>query len=95
MKGGILHNMQKNDVISLDYISWDEKLWKKYLKSLKRTYRWVTSERMGELRISGEQQNSEFQIQVIVKSALSDLLDRYRPIVVEVSMGNVLAIISV
>ncbi len=85
MKGGILHNMQKNDVISLDYISWDEKLWKKYLKSLKRTYRWVTSERMGELRISGEQQNSEFQIQVIVKSALSDLLDRYRPIVVEVS----------
>lgn len=72
--------MQKNDVINLDYISWDEKLWKKYLKSLKRTYRWVTSDRMGELRLSEDQQNSEFQIQVIVKSALSEFMDRYQPI---------------
>lgn len=72
--------MQKNDVINLDYISWDEKLWKKYLKSLKRTYRWVTSDRMGELRLSEDQQNSEFQIQVIVKSALSEFMDRYQPV---------------
>lgn len=72
--------MQKNNVINLDYISWDEKLWKKYLKSLKRTYRWVTSDRMGELRLSEDQQNSEFQIQVIVKSALSEFMDRYQPI---------------
>ncbi len=80
-----MDKIQKYYDINLEFIFWDEKLWKKYLKKLKRIYRRFESDQMGRLRLWMDQQNmSEYQIQVMAKSILSEILDRYRPIKVTV-----------
>ena len=67
--------------MNFDYILWDEKLWKKYLKKLKRVHRKFESDRMGQIRLWDDKQDSnEYQMQVVAKSVLSELLDGYMPI---------------
>lgn len=81
-----MDKMQEYYEINLDLIFWDEKLWKKYLKKLKQRYRLFEPGKMGQLKIWSNQQDiGKFQIQVIVNSVLSEVLDRYRPIHAEVS----------
>ncbi len=80
---------QQTYSIHLDKILWDEKLWKKYLKRLKKEYRYFKSDEIGHLQLwSDNQYITEYQMQVLTGSVLSETLDHVRPLCVHVSGEN-------
>lgn len=87
---------QQTYSIHFDTVQWDEKLWKKYVKRLKKEYRHFASDRIGHITLwSDNQYLSLYQMQVLTKSVLSETLDRYRPIRVEITGEKIARVLPI
>lgn len=67
-------------IMDLRHIDWDEKLWERFVRRIKKKVYLSDCEEMGVLSIQNLRNRSAFDTQVLVKGFLSDYLDKYRPI---------------
>ncbi len=74
------------DILEIDlrHIGWEDRLWKKFLRKIKKPYGKIEEIQKGVLKYHYKNSRiTEFQIRVFVSTFLSDFLDKERPLVLE------------
>lgn len=67
-------------IFDLRQINWDEKLWMRFVRRIKKKVCLADCEEMGVLYIGDLRNRTPFETQVLVRGFLSEYLDQYRPL---------------
>lgn len=67
-------------ILDLRQIIWDERLWKRFVRRMKKRVCLGDCAEMGVLCVKDLKNRNVFETQVLVKGFLSEYLDKYKPI---------------
>lgn len=71
---------QSELILDLRQMIWDERLWKRFVRRMKRRVCLGDCAEMGVLCVKDLRNRNAFETQVLVKGFLSEYLDKYRPL---------------
>ncbi|MCH5267839.1 MAG: hypothetical protein J1E62_05780 [Lachnospiraceae bacterium] len=74
-------------ILDLRHINWDEKMWSRFLRRVKKKVHLAECGEIGVLPIQTLRKRTSYETQVIVKGYLSEYLDKYAPLKIE--LGDV------
>ena len=80
-------NQEAEMILDLRHIDWDEKLWSRFVKRIKKKIHLAENDEMGILSIQTLRKRTPFETQVLVKGFLSEYLDQYAPL--QIVLGDV------